>query len=348
MRNYVIINGKKSDYVRGLIIQELPPITLPPIRTEIIEIEGRDGDIVEKLGYQAYDKEFTIGLYGDYDVNQIISYFAQSGSIIFSNEPDKYYQFEMISQIDLERLIRYKTATITLHVQPFKYSAINEYYDYVGGIIPFNIYSDQRNGIDLISSGDISLFGTATSYTTFIVPINVLLNSGTTSIKINAVGSGLISVGLYDGTSYFGGSKYNVEAGEIIINGSLDTFTSFTQLHITVESGQILSLRFSMFLLKINVWNGGNIESVPKYTIQCSGDAQITINNRNSFYISLPENYSTIILDVGNLYAYYNSINMNRFVSGDYNDLMLDVGQNQIEINGDITQIIIERYERWL
>ena len=124
MRPYVVINGKESDLIKGLMIQKLPPIIKPKIRTEIEEIDGRDGDIITPLGYSAYDKEIEIGLYGQYDVNDVIDYFNASGRITFSNEPDKYYKFAIYNSIDLEKLIRYRTAVVTFHCQPFKYSAI--------------------------------------------------------------------------------------------------------------------------------------------------------------------------------------------------------------------------------
>ena len=125
MRNYVIINGVNSTTINGLAINEMPPITKPSIRTNTEEIDGRDGDIVTRLGYSAYDKEMTIGLYGNYDLNEIMSYFNQSGTIIFSTETDKYYNFEILEQIDYEKLLKFKTATITMHCQPFKYE-VNE------------------------------------------------------------------------------------------------------------------------------------------------------------------------------------------------------------------------------
>ena len=126
MRNYVIQNGLDSRYIKGLLIQELPPITKPLMRTSIEQIDGRDGDVITKLGYSAYDRKMKIGLFGDYDIDDIITYFNSSGTVIFSNEPEKYYVYDILNAIDYERLMRFRTAEITYHVQPFKYSNIEK------------------------------------------------------------------------------------------------------------------------------------------------------------------------------------------------------------------------------
>lgn len=121
MRDYIILNGVNSNTITGLLISKLPPITKPKQRTTVEEIDGRDGDIVTKLGYSAYDKEIQIGLYGNYDINEVIKYFNNEGAIVFSNEADKYYNYQILDQIDYEKLITFKTAKVKMHVQPFKY-----------------------------------------------------------------------------------------------------------------------------------------------------------------------------------------------------------------------------------
>lgn len=123
-RPWVRINGRRSDSVRGLVIVSLPPISKPAMRYTSEEIDGRDGDIVTRLGYQAYDKELAIGLHGDYDIDRVIEYFAGSGEVVFSSEPDKVYRFEQLEAVDFERLVRYRTATVKIHVQPFKTSLL--------------------------------------------------------------------------------------------------------------------------------------------------------------------------------------------------------------------------------
>ena len=119
---YIIINGFASKDVNGLLIQSLAPISKPAMRIEKEEIDGRDGDIVTPLGYEAYNKAVTIGLKGDYNIDDIIEFFNTSGQIIFSNEPDKYYNFAVYDQIDFNRLVRFRTAVVNFYVQPFKYA----------------------------------------------------------------------------------------------------------------------------------------------------------------------------------------------------------------------------------
>ena len=120
---FLIINDISSKTVNGLLIQSLPPISKPKIRTSKEEIDGRDGDIVTPLGFAAYDKTVSIGLKGDYNVDDVISYFNSSGKVIFSNEIDRYYNFNIYDAIDLDKLIRYRVADVKMHVQPFKYDA---------------------------------------------------------------------------------------------------------------------------------------------------------------------------------------------------------------------------------
>lgn len=119
-RPWVLINDMPSYGVNGLIITSLPPITKPKMRYSSEEIDGRDGDIVTTLGYQAYDKTVSVGLHGDFDIDKVIEFFATSGTVTFSNEPDKVYRFQQLDSIDFERLVRYRTADVKLHVQPFK------------------------------------------------------------------------------------------------------------------------------------------------------------------------------------------------------------------------------------
>lgn len=122
---YVIINGVSSDTIQGLQVLSLPPITKPKMRWQVDTIDGRDGDIITELGYEAYDRTITVLLHHNYDLDAITAFFNTSGEIIFSNEPDKKYNFRLLEKIDYERAVQFKTANITFHVQPYKYP-VNE------------------------------------------------------------------------------------------------------------------------------------------------------------------------------------------------------------------------------
>ena len=119
--NYLIWKNINSKDIKGLLISELPPITKPRMRVQETAIDGVDGSIIEELGFESYDKTITIGLTKGFDIDEVIEYFTGEGQVIFSNEPNKYYKARIIEQIDYERLLRFRTATVTFRVQPFKY-----------------------------------------------------------------------------------------------------------------------------------------------------------------------------------------------------------------------------------
>ena len=113
--------GISSDTISGLIICELPPISKPKMKTTITKIDGRDGDIIEELGYESYVKSIKVGLAKNFDINQVIKYFTGSGELIMSNEPNKVYKCQILDKIDYEKLLRFKTAVIKFYTQPYKY-----------------------------------------------------------------------------------------------------------------------------------------------------------------------------------------------------------------------------------
>lgn len=161
--NKVIWKGVDSSTIEGLMICELPPITKPKMRVQETEIDGVDGSIIEELGYESYDKTLKIGLTYNFDVDKVIKYFTGEGQVVFSNEPDKYYNAKIIGQIDYERLLRFKEATIKFRVQPFKYK-LNE------------------SAITLTESGTVTNVGLEYSK-----PIMKITGSGTVEVLVNGL-----------------------------------------------------------------------------------------------------------------------------------------------------------------
>ena len=163
--NYIIFNDKNSLDIDGLLISELPPITKPKMRTTITKIDGRDGDIVENLGYESYTKTITIGLRKNYDINEIIHFFNGSGKLVLSNESDKVYQAAIIEQIDFERLVRYRTANIKFYVQPYKY-----------------LFNEKEQTFEITEEKEIIIENKGLENSK---PVITLYGSGIVSIKIN-------------------------------------------------------------------------------------------------------------------------------------------------------------------
>ena len=118
---YLEWKGINSNSIDGLIICELPPITKPKMRTSITKIDGKDGDIIEELGYESYIKNVKIGLTKNFDLEKVIKYFTGSGTLILSDEPNKVYNCKILEKIDYEKLLRFKTAIVKFYTQPFKY-----------------------------------------------------------------------------------------------------------------------------------------------------------------------------------------------------------------------------------
>ena len=173
--NSIIWKGVPSTAIQGLLICELPPITKPEMRIAETVIDGRDGSIIEELGYSSYEKTIAIGLRGSFDIDKVLKYFTGEGDIVFSNEPDKIYKAKICGRIDYTRLLRYRQASVSFLVQPFKYK-MNEYYrvmqeaDKANGYIEvFNEgFENSKPLLTLKGSGtvEISVNGTAIfSYT---------------------------------------------------------------------------------------------------------------------------------------------------------------------------------------
>lgn len=118
---YIEWKGINSNTIPGLLICELPPVSKPKMRTSITKIDGRDGDIIENLGYESYTKNIKIGLTRNYDIDAVAKYFTGEGTLTVSDEPNKIYNCRIIDKIDYEKLIRFKTATVKFYTQPFKY-----------------------------------------------------------------------------------------------------------------------------------------------------------------------------------------------------------------------------------
>jgi len=358
--NYIVLNGKRSTLIKGLLIQSLPPISKPLMRSQREEIDGRDGDIVTRLGYSAYDKQISVGLHGEFDVDEVIKFFDSEGTVIFSNEPDKFYKFEVLEQIDFERLIRFKTATVTFHVQPFKYSAVDDLFTFSTNDIVLRKYSEEKTGITVQSQNDlITVSGTSTTATEIYVPINPMtLGAGWHTLIGYANGTGIngcqirVCGTVATGADSFGhASMYLSDTLASVLEAELSASKTFNYVWVYVPSGTTADFTLDLQMVNpatsFNVVNRGNIESRPVMTIYGTGTIKLIINDAELFTLTMGD-AGYITLDSPNMEAYKGDTLMNRSVVGDYDKLVLRQGTNTVSWTGNLKKIVIEKYGRWI
>lgn len=231
MRDYIILNGINSQTIQGLIIQSLPPISKPKQRVQIEEIDGKSGDIITPLGFSAYDKEISIGLSYNYDIDDVIEYFNSSGTVVFSNEEDKYYNYTIIEQIDFEKLLRFKTAKVKLHVQPFKYSLTDNEKNFTITSSTQNIQI--RNNGNIYSKPILTIAGTGT--------IGIYLN-GTQMFNIALSNLGSIVIDTNNMEAYLGSTLLNR-----IVVGDYDNFKLNVGKNTITWSGSVTSIKIQNY-----------------------------------------------------------------------------------------------------
>lgn len=358
--NTVILNGQSSADIQGLLIQSLPNISKPLMRTIVEEIDGRDGDVITNLGYSAYDREMSIGLFGNYDVDEVIRFFDSEGVAIFSNEPDKFYYYKIIQQIDFERLLRFKTATVTFHVQPFKYSAVDDAIVISKNRMGIKRTSVTKNGVTAsVESGLITLSGRASARTELYIPIDEMTLKGTYGLHALTEGTGgagckvRVIYNLPSDQDSFGGTYLALsESGESVLYSTITESETYRYIWIYIESNTDTDFTLDLQMMDENLssfslFNRGNTFSRPTMTIYGSGDIALAINGEQRFEIDLGDS-EYITLDGADMNAYKGEVLMNRHVSGDYNNLVLNVGKNTISWTGDVTRIEVEKVTRWI
>ena len=351
--NYIILNGINSTTIRGLLIQSLPPITKPLMRTQVDVVDGRDGDTVTPLGYAAYDKPITIGLHGNYDINEVIAFFATSGTVVFSNEPDKYYRYAVYAQIDFERLIRFRTATVTFHVQPFKYSAAETTVKFNNQLLNFADAIKTVSGITASLVGNVvSISGSASAATDIRLPISaVTIDNDDYILEAFSAGNNVDIVSMrliYNNTSTsFGNAALQLDNNNVVkLNGS--GAASYNYLHFHVDPGDI-NITVNVLLCRasnvtMTIRNNGNTYAKPQLTVYGYGGVNITLNGKQIFAMLLDGN---VMIDVEKMNAYKDGVLKNRAVIGDYDNLALPPGINRISFSGMVSGMEINLYSRW-
>lgn len=173
MEDYFIINNNCSlDF--GIVVKELPSITIPKKRVEEVTVLGRDGVLtVSDDTYYPIDKQCKMYYNGD-NADELVTLF-QDGNITFSNFSDRKYDMKIISEIPFEKLFKndeygeWHEFTVTFRCQPFGYCIDNE------EIIIIDKDTSVYNYATYYSKPIISVFGSG--------DINILIDEQQVTLK---------------------------------------------------------------------------------------------------------------------------------------------------------------------
>lgn len=361
MINEIILNGISSTEFPGLLIQTLPPIVKPKMRSNIETIDGRDGDMVTVLGYSSYEKEFLIGLSYKYNIDDIIAFLNTHGTVTFSNESGKYYRYQILEQIDFEKLIRFKTARVKMHVQPFKYSNVEVQKKFLNNLLKFEDFEYSENGITISKFQNYMIFaqGNASDLTEFSIPItNLNIPVGTYTLRGYANGTGVSSCALsliYDVPSTentFGSQEISLQNDvSVPLTETIAEPKEYNYLHLKFEPntdvGFILDTNFSNTGNIFKVRNSGNYFSRPIFDIYGAGKIKMKINLYDVLEINLGTERN-IQIDTENMDASKDGILKNRIVKGDYDNAILNPGENTIFFDGHVNNFFVKLYSRWI
>ena len=209
--NSIFWKGVPSTTIPSLLICELPPISKPRMRTKETVIDGRDGSIIEELGYESYTKTIVIGLRSDFDINEVIKYFTGEGDLVFSNELDKVYKARIVEGIDFERLIRFKRASVKFLCQPFKYKRDEVFKE-------TEVATASGANIVLKDSGSATIK-------------NIVVGDGSKTegqVEITAIGKNLLPFPYFHDSNSANGIQYTVKNdGSIDLKGTASAISTF-------------------------------------------------------------------------------------------------------------------------
>lgn len=356
--DYVILNGISSETVQGFEIDSLPTITKPAMRTQVEEIDGRDGNFVFPVGYAAYTRSFQIAIKAPYDWDEIVSFFNSEGTAIFSNEPDKYYRYIITDPIVFEPI-----TTIEMRVQPFKYSTIDgtKVFSFENQLINLRDSEKVQDGLTVkCVNNEIKVVGQPRVDAEIMVPMeqNIKLEPGdyelvmyvegneTSGCSVKVVNAGDELRVLNDLCTHLN------REGTIVQTVGIIKEDNYNYLCLNFVRGHIYNFKLEVCLhcikdKQINILNRGNVLSRPRITVYGLGDVDINLNNNSTFRIYFPK-YDYITIDTEAMEAYKGTTLKNRNVNGDYNKLFFVPGNNTMNVSGNIKKIEIENFARWI
>ena len=151
----------------------------------------------------------------------------------------------------------------------------------------------------------------------------------------------------------FGGNYLALQnSGSASMTATLSASKTFNFVWFYITSGTAMNYTLNVQMLdndadSFSIFNRGNTVAKPVMTIYGSGTINLSLNGAQIFVIDLAS-AGYITIDSAQMNAYQGDILMNRSVAGDYDDLVLQMGTNVVSWTGNVTQIEIDNFSRWI
>lgn len=127
MRGWFEWNGVKcTEY--GIVVSELPPITMPTERVEYISVPGRSGSLTKLEGEDVYEDLVLSAkcfVENEDKIADIMRWLKGSGKVVFANRQGGFYYARVSNQIPFEKILRgraYRTFAVNFRCKPFWYA----------------------------------------------------------------------------------------------------------------------------------------------------------------------------------------------------------------------------------
>ncbi len=125
--NYIIVNGVSSMTITGLEIDELPSPVRPKARIEEEEVLGIDGSLTTTDDTYCATTKVCRVYYDGGDYDSLANFFQESGTVVFSNLPNRYYDYKIMSEIPFDQVKDggWCEFNVDFRCQPFGYTLNN-------------------------------------------------------------------------------------------------------------------------------------------------------------------------------------------------------------------------------
>lgn len=206
----------------------------------------------------------------------------------------------------------------------------------------------------------LTISGTHTEAVELLIPIeSISLSSGNYEVRALANSSYTLNdvdikvVNNTPNNSLGGYAK--LENGETVtIDAALTTTSTYNYIYIALNDSNVnenFTLSVGVYNTtdsgEISVINRGNIYSKPKFIIVGSGLINLYLNGIQVLAIALGD-LGEITIDAAEMNAYNGNTYLNRLVTGNYDNLRLQVGTNTINWSGNATRIEVVNFSRWI